>query len=307
MEYIVVCGSLNMDFVCTGPRIPVAGETILGYDFTTTTGGKGGNQAAALAHLGVQTHMIGCVGNDAYGEMIIESLNRKTVYTDNILKVEKTTGTAHIMIDDTGENNIVVIPSANMMVSESLVMDQEVLISGAKVLLTQLEIRIETVEAFLNLGKKYNKFNILNPAPMPAEGLSEELLKLVDLLTPNETEMKQLTGINVVDEESFKQAAMTLHKKGVKNIICTMGANGAFFSDGEQVIFQKAFVVKAIDTTCAGDSFTGAVIVKLFEGNSIKEALTFAAKVSALTVMKKGAQESIPSREEVESFDFSKL
>ncbi len=301
-KYAVVCGSLNMDLVCRGPRIPVAGETILGYDFTTTIGGKGGNQAAALAKLGIRTHMIGCVGEDVYGGEIIEALSQKNVTTDGIKKVEGHTGTAHIMIDDEGENNIVVIPSANYKLSEEMIVASEPLIKGASVLLAQLEVSLITIETFLQMGRSHHIKTVLNPAPVPPEGISDELLSLVDLLTPNETEIKLLTGIEVVDEVSFKVAANMLHQKGVRSVICTMGSKGAYFSDGINIFHQEAYVVKAVDTTCAGDSFTGAVLVKLLEGETIENALNFAAKVSAITVTRKGAQDSIPSREEAESF-----
>ncbi|PKM96447.1 MAG: ribokinase [Firmicutes bacterium HGW-Firmicutes-1] len=301
VEYVVVCGSLNMDFVCRGPRIPAHGETILGYDFSTSIGGKGGNQAVALTNLGVTTYMIGCLGKDMYGDEIYEALKEKGVNAETVKRVDQTTGTAHIMIEDSGENNIVVIPSANMVVSPELVKESEELISGACVLLTQLEISLETVKEFMLLGKKYNILNVLNPAPIPPEGISDELLALVDILNPNESEMKHLTGIEVLDKESFIKAANILHDKGVAQVICTVGANGAYYSDGKKVYFQTAFKVKAVDTTCAGDSFTGAFIVRLLEGAEVPDALEFAAKVASLTVMKPGAQDSIPKRKEVDA------
>ncbi|PKM51887.1 MAG: ribokinase [Firmicutes bacterium HGW-Firmicutes-7] len=300
VEYAVVCGSLNMDFVCRGPRIPAPGETILGYDFSTSIGGKGGNQAVALTNLGITTYMIGCIGKDPYGDEIYQALKEKGVEVETVRRVDKTTGTAHIMIEDSGENNIVVVPSANMSVSYELVKESEKLISGACVLLAQLEISIETVKQFMLLGKKYKILNVLNPAPMPPEGISNELLALVDILTPNESEMKLLTGIEVCDQESFMIAANILHDKGVAQVICTAGAKGAYYSDGKRIYFQSAFKVMAVDTTCAGDSFTGALITRLLEGAPITDALAFAARVASLTVMKPGAQDSIPKRKEVE-------
>lgn len=302
MKYAVVCGSLNMDLVCRGPRIPMPGETILGYDFNTNIGGKGGNQAVALAKLGVPTHMIGCVGEDAYGDEILESLNKNCVQTDKVIKCDTSTATAHIMIEDSGENNIVVIPSANACLSPKHIMESESLISDADVLLTQLEIPLDTVREFLLLGKKHNVLTVLNPAPTPPEGIPDELMALVDMLTPNEIEMKFLTGIDIVDMDSFTKASGILHDKGVKQVICTVGSKGAYYSNMGKVYFQKAYEVKAVDTTCAGDSFNGAIIAKLQEGEDILQALDFAAKVAALTVTKKGAQDSIPTRDEVEAF-----
>ena len=302
MRYAVVCGSLNMDLVCRGPRIPLRGETILGYDYNTSIGGKGGNQAVAIAQLGMSTYMIGCIGKDAYGDEILKSLKLKKVMIDKVVRVDSPTGTAHIMIEDSGENNIVVIPSANSDVSPELIRASESLISGADVLLAQLEISIDAVTEFFKIGKKYNILTVLNPAPMPPNGISEELLALVDIFTPNEIEMKILTGIEVTDIESFTKASRMLHAKGVEQIICTVGSKGAYYSNKNKSFFQRAYEVKAVDTTCAGDSFNGAIIVKLQEGMDIFQALDFAAKVAALTVMKKGAQESIPTRDEVEDY-----
>jgi len=305
MGYAVVCGSLNMDFVCRGPRIPKPGETILGYSYRTFIGGKGGNQAVALAKLGMETHMIGCVGKDVYGDEIIQALSCQNVDMTYVNKVEVSTGTAHIMVEDSGENNIVVIPSANLKVSIKMLEEAENIIANASVLLAQLEISFETVTAFFKLGKKYDILNVLNPAPMPEGGLSDELLSLIDLITPNESEMKLLTGIEVSDMDSFKEAAILLHKKGVSQVICTVGSSGSYYRSDKQCFIQKAYKVEAVDTTCAGDSYNGALIACLQEGKDIKVAMDFASKVAALVVMREGAQESIPTRAEVDAYELT--
>lgn len=294
MKYAVVCGSLNMDIVCSGPRIPSPGETIIGREYNTHIGGKGCNQAVALAKMGIETYMIGCVGKDDYGKRIIDVLLDNNVGINHINEVNVNTGTAHIMVEDGGENNIVVIPGANFYLNTDMVLEAKERIVGASVLLTQLEIPLDSVIEFLGMGREYGIKTVLNPAPIPPEGLPDELLSLVDLMTPNQSEMKFLTGIDVMDESSFIKAAEMLHKKGVKEVVCTMGSKGACYSGHNRICRQDAFLVDPVDTTCAGDSFNGALLAKLLEGNDIPDALKFASYVASVTVTKPGAQESIP-------------
>lgn len=294
MGYSVVCGSINMDLVCRGPRIPKPGETILGYEFNTYFGGKGSNQAVALSRLGLQTYMVGCVGNDMYGEQMKSALIADGIYIDYIETVEGSSGTAHIMVEDSGENSIVVIPGANKRVSKEMILKAEAVIMESQYLLAQLEIPIDVVKEFLKMGKNHNIKTILNPAPMPKKGLSDQLLGVVDMLIPNETEMEILTGKLVTDIESFKEAAKFLHNKGIKEVLCTVGALGAFYSNQEKTVYQPAFKVKAVDTTCAGDSFIGGLLTYLSNGRSIEEAMKFASKVASIVVTKEGAQQSIP-------------
>lgn len=298
MGYTIVCGSLNMDLVCRGPRIPKPGETILGYNFKTFFGGKGGNQAVAHAKLGGDTYMIGCVGNDSYGDEILNALQDVNIKTERVKVVEVETGTAHIMVEDSGENNIVVIPGANQEVSIDMVKDAEIVIKDSSCLLAQLEIPIESVHEFFAIGRKYGKLNILNPAPMPDYGLSDELLSLIDILIPNETEMKILTGIEIEDKASFLEAASILHHKGVEQVICTLGAKGSYYSGHDKFFEQEAYEIVAVDTTCAGDSYIASLIIKISQGQSIEKAMDFASKVASLTVTKEGAQNSIPTKEE---------
>lgn len=300
-NYAVVCGSLNMDLVCTVERIPRPGETILGESFITKEGGKGANQAVAIARLGMPTSMIGCVGDDAFGNALLASLNRSGVDTQNVSRIRDCpTGTAHITVEKSGENNIVVIPSANKRITVKQILACEKLIERAYISLTQMEIPPEVSAAFLKLSKEKGIMTVLNPAPMPPSGIADDVLALTDVFTPNETEMMQMTGVTVSDKESFVVAANQLHKKGVKYVICTAGSNGAYFSGDGNVFHQKAIAVNAIDTTCAGDSFIGAFAVKLFESGNIEQALAFAARAASMTVTKMGAQESLPYRADLE-------
>lgn len=303
-NHVAVCGSLNMDLVCTAPRIPKPGETILGYEFITKEGGKGANQAVALGRLGLPTLMIGCVGSDAFGEALLRSLKNSGVDTSMIKKLDGATGTAHITVEDSGENNIVVIPSANARVSVSMVREAEKALDGAFAAIAQLEIPMDAVMEFMRLSKARETMCVLNPAPMPREGLSPDLLSLLDLITPNETELFQLTGVEPNDEASFGVAARILHEKGVGRVICTVGASGAYYSDGVTILHQNAMRVKAVDTTCAGDSFTAAFVAKLRDGAPIEETLEFATRAAAITVTKLGAQESLPTREAIMSAAF---
>ena len=301
MSYAIVCGSINMDLICTTPRIPLPGETIIGWEYHTKEGGKGANQATAISRIGLSTKMIGCVGRDSFGSSLLLSLKANNVDTSNIMYTDCNTGTAHITVEDSGENNIVVIPSANARLLPEHVFSCEDLIAGAAVAVTQFEIPQITAMAFLRSAKKYGVFTVLNPSPLPKEGISEEILSQVDLLVLNETEMKMLTEVFVEDASSFEIAAKNLHNKGVQQVVCTLGIKGSYYSSSGRQYYQRAFQVNTIDTTCAGDSFTGALILRLIEGSGPEAAMLFAAKAAALTVTKLGAQESLPTLEEIES------
>lgn len=301
MKYAIVCGSINMDLICTTPRIPYPGETIIGWEYHTKEGGKGANQATAISRLGLSTKMIGCIGRDSFGSSLLHSLRSNNVDTSNVMYADCNTGTAHITVEDSGENNIVVIPSANARLLPEHVFSCEDLIAGAAVAVTQLEIPQITAMEFLRTAKKHRVFTVLNPSPLPKEGILEKILSYVDLLVLNETEIKMFTNVFVEDESSFRTAAKNLHNKGVQQVVCTLGIKGAYFSESGRQYYQRAFKVNAVDTTCAGDSFTGALILKLLEGTGPETAMLFAAKAAALTVTKLGAQESLPTIEEIES------
>jgi ribokinase len=299
-KVITVLGSLNMDLVTQVNIIPVIGETVIGKGFDKIPGGKGANQAATIGKLGGNVKMLGKVGNDEYGNKLIESLNNSGVDTNNILRSDKSTGLAFIMVNSNGNNSIVVISGANFDLTDEDINAKKKIIESSDVLVCQLESPIEIVEKAFAIAKKNNTFTILNPAP--AKKLPESIISLVDLLTPNESELELLSEMMITDEESLLNACEIMIKKGVKNLIVTLGENGSLFFNKDGYEKFKAIKVKTIDTTAAGDSYTGAIAYEIDNGKSIREAINIATNVAALSVTKHGAQSSLPSLSELEKF-----
>lgn len=300
MRKITVIGSLNMDLVISTPRIPALGETILGNGFFTAPGGKGANQAVAAARLGGRVTMVGCVGNDIFGKELLQNLSENNVEIKKVKQIENTpTGVAMITVKD-GDNFIIVDPGANSTLTPAMIVELETLIKESFMVVIQLEIPFETVEMAIALAHKHGTKVLLNPAP--ARTLSDELLRNIDILTPNEKECEQITGLPIKTIDDAKAAALFLMRKGIPQVIITMGSGGVVYNDGNKLLHKPVHKVKAVDTTAAGDSFTGAVAVALSEGKSIDEAIDFANIVGALTVSKSGAQRSLPMRIEVENF-----
>ena len=304
MKKILVIGSLNMDLVTMSERHPKLGETIIGKSFFQIPGGKGGNQAVAIAKLGGDVTMFGCVGKDSHGDILIEELKKNNVNIDCIKKGERNTGIAAIVVDENADNTIIVVPGANFELSIDDIDKNIELIKNADIVLLQLEIPIDVVEYILKKSKEYNKITILNPAP--AEKLSIEIIKNVDYLVPNETELELLSGMPTDSQEEVLVAAEKLMDMGVKNLIVTMGKNGSIFIGEEKVVKVGIHKVKAVDPTAAGDSFIGGVIRMLAEGKKIEEAMEFGARVGAITVTKEGAQSSLPTWDEVVNYKFQK-
>lgn len=302
MKNIVVVGSLNMDLVVQTSRLPLGGETIMGTAFHEIPGGKGANQAVAMARLGASVKMIGKVGQDGFGTSLLSTLKVDGVDTASIESVEgKSTGVALITLQDSGENSIIVVSGANGEVRPSDVEKNEKMILEAGILVAQLEVPIETIKEALKTAKRGGAFTILNPAP--AQALSQEILSHVDLLTPNETELALISQMPVTDMNAIQKAAEALINQGVKALVVTLGSEGSLYlNDKGEKLYQKAFKVKALDTTAAGDSFTAGLAVSLNQGKPMVEALEFASKVGALTVQTLGAQSSLPYLEAVESF-----
>lgn len=297
MSKITVIGSLNMDLVITTSRIPVLGETILGRGFMKTPGGKGANQAVASARLGGQVSFIGCVGQDIFGEELIENLNANKVNVKNVFRIEgDSTGVAVIIVKD-GNNMIIVDSGANFRLTPRMIDSLEEVIKESTIVVLQLEIPIETVETAAAIAKRHNVKTILNPAP--ARLLSDKLLKNADIITPNETEAEILTGIKVSDDESARQALIFLRDKGIEQVIITLGSKGALYNRKNEIILKPVPKVKVVDTTAAGDAFTGAIAVSLSKGCSIDEAIDFANMAGTLTVTRRGAQLSLPELREV--------
>jgi len=297
-ERIVVVGSTNTDMVVKARHLPVPGETILGGAFLMNPGGKGANQAVAAARLGGNVTFVAKVGDDIFGRQALEGfkdegIDTHYIYTDPA----QPSGVALITVDEKAENCIVVAPGANAALNKADIDVAASEIANAALLLVQLEVPIETVEYAVQKAVEAGVKVILNPAP--ACSLPEGLLKNLYMLTPNETEAALLSGVEVSDLESAKKAAQILHSKGVEIVIVTMGSDGALiYQNGvfEMVAAQK---VKAVDTTAAGDTFNGALVVALSEGLPVAEAVKFASKAAAISVTRMGAQSSTPYRKEI--------
>ena len=298
---IVVVGSSNMDLVVKTPRIPLPGETLLGGDFLMTPGGKGANQAVAAAKLGAGVYFVAKLGKDIFGEQSLANFTKESIHTEYVTQTgDASSGVALITVDQAGENMIVVAPGANGTLSPEDVETAQPAIASSGAVVAQLEVPLETVECAARLAHRSGVPFILDPAP--ARALGPELLERVDVLTPNETEARILTGIDVTDEDSARLAAEKLLACGVKAVVLTMGAKGFLLCEGDNVEFIPAITVDAVDTTAAGDAFTGALAVGLAQGKVLRDAAVFANHVAALSVMTMGAQSSMPSAEHVESF-----
>jgi len=297
---ITIVGSLNMDLVVTTPRIPALGETILGSGFFTAPGGKGANQAVAAAKLGGMVSMVGCVGDDLFGRELQQNLAANGVNIEHVRLLENTpTGIAMITVKD-GDNSIIVDPGANAGLTPAMIEGVEDLIKESFIVVIQLEIPLDTVEKAIWLAKKHGVKVLLNPAP--ARDIPAEILKQVDIITPNAKECEILTGMAVNCVEDAKAALRVLKGKGIPQVLITLGAGGVVYNSSEVIVHKPAFCVRAVDTTAAGDAFTGAFAVALTEGKNIDEAVEFAAIAGALAVTKSGAQKSLPSKEEIGVF-----
>jgi ribokinase len=300
MKEILVIGSSNTDMVIKTKKMPAPGETVLGGTFLLNPGGKGANQAVAATRLGGKVTFVTKRGNDLFGNQTVGLLMREGIDTENIIKdPELPSGVALITVDSKGENSIVVAPGANGNLQPEDLPPDLFDCSRYEILLLQLEIPIITVEYSAVKGSECGMKVILNPAPAPLEPLSNKLLKNIWLLTPNETEAEAITGISILDEESAAAAADAIIAKGVKNVIITFGAKGAFVKSKEFTGMIPGFKVKAIDTTAAGDVFNGAIGVSLAEGVSLEEAVLFANKAASISVTRMGAQSSAPFRNEI--------
>jgi ribokinase len=299
---IVVVGSINLDLVASTDRIPQVGETVIGRTFTTFFGGKGANQAVAVARLGYPVSMIGSVGNDAFGTQLRSGLAEAGVNTDHVETVEGSSGTALIITGPNGENSIVVVPGANAHVTPKSLERAAPLLKQAGFILVQLEIPLETVEYLAEFAERYDIPFMLDPAP--ARELPASLLRRVSWLTPNETETRELLKANLDDnEQSANAAADQLLSRGVKNVVLKLGSRGCVVAQGSQSKERiPAFSVNAVDTTAAGDAFNAGFAVGLISGYSALESGVFASAVAALSVTRPGAQPSMPRSDEVEEF-----
>jgi len=297
---IVVVGSSNTDMILQVERIPAPGETILGGEFSMAAGGKGANQAVGAARAGGEVTFVARVGDDMFGRRAVEGFLSDGINVDYIVRdKEVPSGVALIFVAADGENSIGVASGANAKLSPGDVQKAAGVIGSADVLVMQLETPIETVTEAARIAAARGVTVILNPAP--ARPLADELLELVSVLTPNESEAQLLTGIEVRDAESAAEAASALRKRGVDTVIVTLGAKGVYVSSEEFTGPVESFKVEPVDTTAAGDVFNGALAVALAEKKPLAEAVRFANAAAALSVTKLGAQPSAPKRPEIEN------
>jgi len=298
---VCVIGSANVDFTMALPRLPRVGETVSSGTLLVNRGGKGANQAVAARRLGAEVRMIGCVGDDDSGRGIRRGLAEEGIGVDGIVtSSEAATGTALIFVDREGRNQIGVAPGANHRLTVEMARAGEEAIAWAQVVVTQLEVPVPVVRWALETARRHGILTVLNPAPV--QELSDELLALVTYLTPNAGEVAALTGIEVQDLDSGRQAAARLCERGAGTVIITLGEQGALVCDGASAVHFEAFPVEAVDTTGAGDAFNGALAVGLAAGGSLEQVIPLASAAAALTCTRRGAQDSLPGRADVERF-----
>ena len=298
-QKIVVLGSSNTDMVLKSSHLPISGETVLGGEFSMNPGGKGANQAVAAARLGGKVIFIARVGNDLFGKQAVEGFGRYGIDTRFITKDEKVaSGVALIMVDENGENSISVALGANGTLRKTHIQPALAELRESAFVLTQLETSLETVDYLGQLAREHQLKLVLNPAP--AQPLSDALLASLYMITPNETEAELLSGVKVTNEASARAAALVLHQKGVDIVIITMGSQGAYVLSDELDELVPAQKVKVVDTTAAGDTFNGALVVALSEGKELKSAIEFANRAAAYAVGILGPQTSAPTREAIE-------
>jgi len=299
MSYISVFGIFVADISFVGKRIPTVGESMIGSKYNISPGGKGCNQATAIAKLGGKVSFISKIGKDTYGDMAIKILSENKIEISAVdIDPKSQTGVAGIMLDETtGKNAINVIVGAPATLTIKDLEKHFNIINKSEIFLTQLETPVGVTLECLKKAKENNVLTILNPAP--AAKIDNQFFKYVDYFTPNETEAEFYTDIKILNIEDAKKAAKSLIQKGLKKIIITLGEKGLFYTDGKEEIFIEATKVKAIDTIGAGDAFNGGFAYALLQKKSIKDALIFANKVAGLSTTKQGAGNAMPSLEEV--------
>ncbi|HAZ55233.1 MAG TPA: ribokinase [Franconibacter helveticus] len=298
---LVVLGSINADHILNLDAFPAPGETVTGSHYQVAFGGKGANQAVAAGRSGADIAFIACVGNDDTGARVRKQLVQDKIDVDPVSVIEdEPTGVALIFVNGEGENVIAINAGANGALTPALVEAQHQRIAQASALLMQLESPVESVLAAAKIAHRHQTRVILNPAP--ARMLSDELLALVDIITPNETEAEKLTGIAVKNDDDAAKAAAALHAKGIDTVIITLGSRGVWASvkgEGQRI---PGFKVKAVDTIAAGDTFNGALVTAMLEEKPLAEAIRFAHAAAAIAVTRPGAQPSVPWRREIDDF-----
>lgn len=298
---LVVLGSINADHILNIKQFPQPGETVIGQQYKVAFGGKGANQAVAAGRSGADIAFIACVGADDMGERIRQQLATDRIDTQPIEAIaDNTTGVALIFVNAEGENVIGIDAGANAAVTPDYLNRYRQRVIDADALLMQLESPLETVIAAAKLAKQHQTQVILNPAP--ACELPDELLAMIDMITPNETEAQRLTGVAVNNDADADRAANILHDKGIGCVIITLGSRGVWLSENGKGKLVPGFKVKAVDTIAAGDTFNGALVTALLEGKAMSDAVRFAHAAAAIAVTRPGAQPSVPWREEIDAF-----
>ena len=296
---VVVVGSLNMDLVMRTPRVPVGGETLNGHDFSTLPGGKGANQAVACARLGGNVSLIGKVGDDGFGRILRDGLIADSVDIRGLKQASAVvTGVAMILVEDIGQNRIVLASGANGALSLEDIDELASMIQCSAMLVVQLEVPMLVVQHAIEIAHAAGVPVLLNPAP--AVELPESLWSQVDILVPNESEASMLAGVVVSDALSAYTAARIFRQRGVRHVLITLGEHGVVVADDAGERHLPAQLVKAVDTTAAGDTFIGGLVAGLAEGMSMDDAVAFGQRASALCVTRLGAQPSIPYRRELD-------
>jgi ribokinase len=296
---IVVFGSINMDLVARAARLPAPGETVAGSAFSTAPGGKGANQAVACARLGAPTLMVGRVGDDALGGELRAALRAAGVDDAGVAVTPGASGVAQIAVDGAGQNTIIVVPGANGAVSAEDVARLDAALAGAKALLLQLEVPLPAVAEAARAARRRGVPVILDPAPAPSTGLPDALYRLADLLTPNESEAEALAGFAVESDDDMRRAAERLRSRSGGAILLKRGARGGLLLDASGETWLPPFHVTVVDTVAAGDACNGGVAVALAEGRPLAEAARWGMAAGAIAVTRPGAQEAMPTREEL--------
>jgi ribokinase len=298
---VCVVGSANLDYTVALPRLPRVGETVSAGTLLVNRGGKGANQAVAARRLGAEVRLIGCVGDDDAGAAMRRALDEQGIGVEGVVTAPGVaSGTALIFVDREGHNQIGVAPGANHRLTVEMARAGEPSIEWAQVLVSQLEVPVPVVRWALETARRHGVPTVLNPAPV--QELSDELLGLVTYLTPNAGEVAALTGIEVGDLDSGRRAAARLCERGVGTVIITLGEEGALVYDGATAVHFEAFPIEAVDTTGAGDAFNGALAVGLSAGGSLEQVIPLASAAAALTCTRRGAQDALPDRADVERF-----
>ena len=299
MKKILVLGSIGYDLVTFIEKMPVAGETIVGRKFIQNPGGKGDNQAVAASRAGGDTTFMGAIGDDVYGEILKKNLSDNKVKHKLKVVNNMSCQIATILIEPNGENRIVIVPGANNYVDKKFIDDNEKLIDESDIIIFQLEIPIESVEYGIDLAYKKNKIIILDPAP--GRPLSDNIIKKCTYIKPNETELSLISGMPTNNMEEIEKASMTIMNKGAQNLLVTLGEKGCvLYSKGKDKKIYETYPTKAVDTTAAGDCFTGVFATYLSKGFSVDECIKYANLASSISVSRNGAVPSLPTFEEIE-------